>query len=125
MVKTEEIKDPIIESVVDKVDFYLDTALAKNIMGALLLIVLLLFYKKIFAAEKIESQDVTVTDEGGVQIMSEDDTEQAEILKEAEMARLEAQRASEEMAMLKDASEHEPQTIAAVIESWVMKEADS
>ncbi|NQZ59957.1 MAG: hypothetical protein HRT88_21095, partial [Lentisphaeraceae bacterium] len=125
VVKTEEVQKVVIEDVMDKVDMYLDKPFVKNIMGALLLIILLLFYKKIFAAEKIESQDVTVTDAGTGQIFTEESAEQSELLREAEVARIEAQKASEEMAMLKEATEHEPQSIAAVIESWVMKEADS
>ena len=43
-----------IDDVVEQVDYYMDTNIARNVMGGLLLVALLIFYKKIFSSEKIE-----------------------------------------------------------------------
>jgi len=114
----EEVKPPVIETVVSQVDHYMSTPLVKNILGGILLLALFIFYKRIFAAEKIESQEITSEDVEGEFI--EDEIARAEkIAKEAELALLEAEM-SKEMEAIKGASAKEPQVIAGVIEQWVM-----
>lgn len=116
-VKAEE-KPPVIETVVGQVDHYMSTPLVKNILGGILLLALFIFYKKIFAAEKIESHEITSEDMEAEFI--EDEVARAEKLaKEAELALLEAEM-SKEMEAIKGASAKEPQVIAGVIEQWVM-----
>ena len=119
-----EVKaEPVIETVVEKVDHYMGTSLAKNVLGGFLLLVLFIFYKKIFAAEKIESQEITSEDIEGEFI--EDELARAEkIAKEAELALLEAE-VSKEMEAIKGATAKEPQAIASVIENWVMTKEPS
>lgn len=116
-VKTE-VAPPAIETVVEKVDHYMGTSLVKNILGGVLLLALFIFYRKIFAAEKIESQEISSEDIEAEFI--EDELARAEkIAKEAEIALLEAEM-SKEMEAIKGATQKEPQAIASVIEQWVM-----
>jgi flagellar M-ring protein FliF len=112
-----------IDKMVDQVDHYMSTALVKNIMGGALLLALLLFYKKIFSSERIEGQDLNANEVEGELVESEDDRA-SRLADEAELALLEVEL-SKEMEAIKGASRKEPQTIATVIESWVMKESSS
>jgi flagellar M-ring protein FliF len=115
------VPESAMDGMVEKVDYYLSTALAKNIMGGVLLLGLLIFYKKIFSAEKVESQDMNADEVEGEMIENEGDKAHR-LAEEAELALLEVEL-SKEMEAIKGASRKEPQTIATVIESWVMKES--
>ena len=100
----------------------MDTNIARNVMGGLLLVALLVFYKKIFSSEKVESQDIVgSSEEGAIQGEVLDGHTLGEAAEEAEMAMLEAQF-DKEMEAIKEATNTHPQSIAAVIENWVMKE---
>jgi flagellar M-ring protein FliF len=113
-----EVASTAMNDVVDQVDFYMNTSLARNIMGGVLLLALLIFYKKIFTSEKIESQDMNADDVEG-ELVETDDHRAGRLAEEAELALLEVEL-SKEMEAIKGASKNEPETIASVIESWVM-----
>ena len=113
-----------IDDVVEQVDHYMDTNIARNVMGGLLLVALLIFYKKIFSSEKVESQDI---------VGASGETMQGEVVdgniigieemgEQAEMAMIDAEL-DKEMDAIREATNSHPQSIATVIENWVMKES--
>ncbi|MCH2205839.1 MAG: flagellar M-ring protein FliF [Lentisphaerales bacterium] len=112
-----------MNDVVEQVDHYMDTNIARNVMGGLLLVALLIFYKKIFSSEKVESQDIVGgSEEGAIQGEILDNRGFEEVAEEAEIAMIEAQF-DKEMEAIKEATNTHPQSIATVIENWVMKES--
>lgn len=113
-----------IDDVVEQVDYYMDTNIARNVMGGLLLVALLIFYKKIFSSEKIESQDIVGSSGEAIQgeVVNGNSIGIEEMGNEAEMAMLEAQL-DKEMEAIREATNTHPQSIATVIENWVMKES--
>ena len=110
-----------VNDVVEKVDHYMETNIARNIMGGLLLVGLLVFYKKIFSSEKIESQDIMGNSETAIQGEVLDNNALETASEEAELAMIDAQF-DKEMDAIKEATNTHPQSIATVIENWVMKE---
>jgi len=130
---------PVIDTVVTKVDQYMDTNIVKSLLGGVLLIVLLLFYKKIFTSERVESQEVTGESFGGdlapvgagvpmgpggapARLVdggtAAPQGQQQERLEE----QIEQTPEQRELMMLRKATAREPKALAAVIESWVMYE---
>ena len=114
----EVVEAPAIDTVVEKVDHYMGTSLAKNILGGFLLLALLIFYKKIFSAERIESQEIT-SDTMEEDFIEDELVRATKLAEEAELALIEAEM-SKEMEAIKGATQREPQAIASVIEQWVM-----
>ncbi|MCM8540649.1 MAG: flagellar M-ring protein FliF [Lentisphaeraceae bacterium] len=112
------VEPPVIESVVEKVDHYMGTSLVKNILGGFLLLALLIFYKKIFSAERIESQEIT-SDDMDAEFVEDEMVRAQRLAEEADIALLEAEM-SKEMEAIKGATQKEPKAIASVIEQWVM-----
>ncbi|MCM8532434.1 MAG: flagellar M-ring protein FliF [Lentisphaeraceae bacterium] len=116
---------PAIGEMVDQVDHYMDTNIARNIMGGLLLVALLIFYKKIFSSDKIESQDIVTGGAGAGNEVFDSEGNQVNAIgtmaEEAELALMEGEFDAE-MEALKEATNSHPQSIATVIENWVLKE---